>query len=90
MVSNIQSSPEYGVFISQLSRYTGACSSYGCFILRAGRLSNKPLGQEFVKERLKSSLMKFYGRYAYEDLIKQYEFPLSQMLHDILESDYMQ
>ena len=30
-----------------------------------------------VRERLKSSLMKFYGRYG--DLIKYYEVPLSQM-----------
>ena len=38
------------------------------------RLSNKLLGQGYVKERLKSSLRKFYGRYG--DLTKQYEVPL--------------
>ena len=80
--SNIPSSPAYGVFISQLIRYARASSSYECFILRAVRLSNKLLGQGYVKERLRSSLRKFYGRYG--DLIKQYEFPLSRMLHDIL------
>ena len=32
--SNIPSSPAYGVFISQLIRYTRASSSYECFILR--------------------------------------------------------
>ena len=80
--SNIPSSPAYGVFISQLIRYARACSLYGCFILRATRLSNKLLEQGYVKERLKSSLMKFYGRYG--DLIKQYEVSLSQMLNDIL------
>ena len=42
--SNISTSPAYGVFISQLIRYARACSSYGCFILRAARLSNKLLG----------------------------------------------
>ena len=52
------------------------------------RLSNKLLGQGYVKERLKSSLRKFYGRYG--DLIKQYEVPLSQMLHDILDDDHLQ
>ena len=36
------------------------------------RLSNKFLGQGYVKERLKSSLRKFYG-----NLIRQYEPPLS-------------
>ena len=66
--SNIPSSPAYGVFISQLVRYARACSSYECFILRAMRLSNKLLGQGYVKERLKSSLRKFYGRYG--DLTK--------------------
>ena len=37
--SNIPSSPAYGFFISQLIRYSRACSSYECFILRARRLS---------------------------------------------------
>ena len=76
------------VFISQLIRYARACSSYECFILRAMRLSNKLLGQGYVKERLKSSLRKFYGRYG--DLTKQYEVPLSRMLHDILDDDHIQ
>ena len=80
--SNIPTSPAYGVFISQLIRYARACSSYQCFILKASRLSNKLLEQGYVKERLKSSLRKFYGRYG--DLIKQYKVSLSQMLNDIL------
>ena len=71
--SNIPSSPAYGVFISQLIQYARACSSFECFILRAMRLSNKLRGQGYVKERLKSSLRKFYGRYG--DLTKQYEVP---------------
>ena len=86
--SNIPSSPAYGVFISQLIRYARACSSYEYFILRAVRLSNKRLGQGYVKERLRSSLRKFYGRYG--DLIKQYEVLLSRMLHDILDDDHIQ
>ena len=86
--SNIPTSPAYGVFISQLIRYARACSSYGCLILRATRLSNKLLEQGYVKERLKSSLRKFYGRYG--DLIKQYEVSLSQMLNDILWPDHIQ
>ena len=71
--SNIPSSPAYGVFISQLIRDARACSSYECFILRAMRLSHKLLWQGYVKERLKSSRRKFYGRYG--DLTKQYEAP---------------
>ena len=77
-----------GFFISQLIRYVRACSSYGCFILRATRLSNKLLEQGYVKERLKSSLRKCYCRYG--DFIKQYEVSLSQMLNDILWPDHIQ
>ena len=58
------------------------------FILRAIGLFNKLLRQWYVEECLKSSLRKFYGRYG--DLIKQYEVPLSQTLHDILKDDHIQ
>ena len=51
--SNIPSSPTYGDFISQLIRYTRACSFYVCFILRAVRVSSKFLRQGYFKERLK-------------------------------------
>ena len=51
-------------------------------------LSNKLLEQGYVKERLKTSLRKFYGRYG--DLIRQYEVPLTQMLNDILWPDHIQ
>ena len=83
--SNIPSSPAYGVFISQLIRYARACSSYECFILRTTRLSSKLLKQGCLAERLKSSFMKFCGRYG--DLIQQYEVSLSRMLNDILILD---
>ena len=62
--STTPSSPAYGVFISQLIRYARTCSSNECFILRAVRLFNKLFGQGYVKERWKSSLRKFYGRYG--------------------------
>ena len=73
--SNIATSPAYGVFISQLIRYARACSWYGYFILRTTHFLNKLLEQRYVKERLESSLKKFYGRYV--DLIKQFEFHLT-------------
>ena len=82
---NIPSSPAYGVFISQLIRYSRACSSRDCFILRARRLSSKLLKQGYIAERLKLSFRKFYGRYG--DLIQQYEVSLSRMLNDILILD---
>ena len=68
--SNIPYSPAYGVFISQPIRYVRAWSSYECLILRAAQLSCKLLGQECVRERLKSSIRKLYGRYG--DLIKHH------------------
>ena len=67
-LSNNLSSPSYGVFISQLIRYARASSSYECLILRAVQLSNKFFGQVYKKDRLRTSLKKFYGRY--EDIIK--------------------
>ena len=76
--SNIPSSPAL----------TRTYSSYECFILRAMRLSNKLLGQGYVKERLRSSLRKFYDRHG--DLIKQYEVSLFRMLHDILDDGNLQ
>ena len=69
-------------------RYAGAYSSYESFILRAVRLSNKLLGQGYVKERLISSLRKFCSRY--KDLTKQYDVPLSLMLPDNLDGDHIQ
>ena len=76
-------------FLSHNSSDTsGLAPLMNVLFLRAMRLSNKLLGQGYVKERLKSSLRKFYGRYG--DLTKQYEFPLSRMLHDILDNDHIQ
>ena len=84
----IPSSPAYGVFVSRLIRYARACSSCGCFVLRAMRLSNGLLAQGCVGERLGSSLGRFCGRCG--DLAGQYEVPLSRMLHDILDDDHIQ
>ena len=68
--NNIPSSPAYGVFISQLIRYAGLAP---CIFEVTVRLSNKLLGQGYIKERLRSSLRKLYGRYG--DLLQQYEAP---------------
>ena len=62
--SNIPSSPDYGVFTSQLIRYARACFSYKCFILRAMRLYSKLLKQGYLLELLKSSFRRFYGRHG--------------------------
>ena len=87
--SNIPSSPAYGVFISQLIPIRqGLLPLMNVLFWGRCDFPNKLLGQGYVKERLKSSLRKFYGRY--EDLTKQYEVPLSRMLHDILDDDHIQ
>ena len=76
-------------FLSYNSSDTsGLAPLMNVLILRAVRLSNKLIGQGYVKERLKSSLRKFYGRYG--DLTEQYEAPLSRMLNDILYDDHIQ
>ena len=69
--------------------FSWTCHVYGPFEFRTSLgTSILLLGQGYVKERLKSSLRKFYGRY--ENPTKQYEVPLSQMLHDILDDDHIQ
>ncbi|KAK3099549.1 hypothetical protein FSP39_006161 [Pinctada imbricata] len=50
--SNIPSSPAYGVFISQLMRYARARTKYTDFVLRAWRLSDKPLSQGYVQKEI--------------------------------------
>ncbi|KAK3100372.1 hypothetical protein FSP39_018941 [Pinctada imbricata] len=82
LISNIPSSPAYGVFISQLIRYARASTKYTDFVLRARRLADKLLSQGYVCDRLTSSLRKFYGRYG--ELVIHYDVPLSRMVNDIL------
>ena len=42
LYKNIPESPAYGVFISQLIRYSWACSGYLDFLLRGNLLTSKP------------------------------------------------
>ena len=48
----------------------------------------KLLGQRYARVRLKPSPRNLYRRYR--DLIRHYEVPLSEMLHEILGNDYVQ
>ena len=50
--------PTYGVYISQLIRYSRACGSYQNFIDRGLLLTRKLLNQGFLLVKLKSSLRK--------------------------------
>ena len=60
---NIPSAPAFGVFISQLKRYTRACRNYADYFYRAKILTIRLLKQGYFATRLKSSLYKFYGRH---------------------------
>ena len=78
--SNIPSAPAYGVYISQLIRYSRAYGSYQDFD-RGLLLTRKPLNQGFLLVKLKSSLRKFYGRHY--DMVDRYGISVSQMITDM-------
>ena len=48
--SNIPATPAYGVYISQLIRYSRACGSYHDFLDGVLLLTRKPLNQRFLVE----------------------------------------
>ena len=58
---NIPAAPPYGVYISQLIRYSRACGSYRDFLDREFLLIRKLMNQWFLLVKLNSSLRKFYG-----------------------------
>ena len=74
----------YGVYISQLIRYTRACYAYEDFSKRYQLLTNKLMLQGYNESRLKSPFRKFYGRY--NDLVCDYKLPLAQMLDDLFHT----
>ena len=79
LCSNIQGAPAYGVYISQLIRYSRACGSYQDFLDRGLLLTRKLLNQGFLL--VKSSLRKCCGRH--HDLVDRYRISVSQMTTDI-------
>ena len=79
--SNIPAAPAYGVYISQMIRYSRACGSYQDFLDRGLLLTRKLLNQGFLLVKLKSSLRKFYGRH--HDLVDRYGIYVSQMTTDM-------
>ena len=56
--SNIPAAPAYGLYISQLIRYSRACGSYQDFLDRGFLLTRRLLNQGFLFVKLKSSLRK--------------------------------
>ena len=81
LCGNIPASPAYGVYISQLIRYSRACTHYSDFLERARLLSHKLLSQGYVQPRLKTSLQKFYGRH--HELVDRYEVSVSLLIEDM-------
>ena len=79
--SNISAAPAYGIYISQLIRYSRACGSYQDFLDRGLLLTKKLLNQGFLLVKLKSSLWKFYGRH--HDLFDRYGISVLQMTKDM-------
>ena len=79
--SNIPAAPAYGVYISQLIRYSRTCSSYQDFLDRGLLLTRKLLNQQFLLAKLKSSLRMLYDRH--HDLVARYGISVSQMTTDM-------
>jgi len=84
--SNIPSSPAYGVFMSQLIRYSRTCNSYQDFLLRFVLLTRKLLSQGFIETRLRSTLKQFVGRYHH--LTLPYRVSVTTMANDIFRPWY--
>ena len=68
--NNIPAAPVYGVYISQLIRYSRECGSYQEFLDRGLLLQRKLRNQGFLLVKLKSSLRKFYGHH--HDFVDRY------------------
>ena len=84
--SNIPAAPVYGVYISQLMRYSGACGSYQDVLHRGLLPTRKLLNQWFLLVKMKSSLRKFYGRH--HDLVDRHGISVSQMTTDMFHLSY--
>ena len=79
--SNIPASPAYGVYMSQLIRYSRACTSYVDFKTRTQILTSKLMRQGFIRQRLITVLKKFYGRCP--ELVGPYIVSVSKLIEDI-------
>jgi hypothetical protein len=79
--SNISAASAYGVYISQLIRYSRACGSYQDFLDRELLLTRKLLNQGFLLVKLKSSLRTFYD--CHHDFVDRYGISVSQMTTDM-------
>jgi hypothetical protein len=79
--SNIPAAPAYGVYLSQMIRYSRACGSYQHFLDRGLLLTRKLLTRGFHLLKLKLSLRKWYG--SHHDMVDRYVISVSQMTTDM-------
>ena len=77
--SNIPYAPSFGVYISQLIRYSRACSHSTDFICVL--LTQKLIQQSYEEDRLKLTLRKFYGHR--HQLVDPYDVSLTKLAKDI-------
>ena len=75
--NNIPAAPAYGVYISQLIRYSRTFGSNLDFLNKGLLLTRKLLNQWFLLVKLKSLLRMIYGRH--HDLVDRYGISMSQM-----------
>ena len=81
LCSNIPAAPIYGVYASQLIRYSRACGSYQDFRDTGLLLTRKLLNQGFLLVKVRSSLQMSYGHH--HDLVDRYGIFVSQMTADM-------
>jgi hypothetical protein len=79
--SNNSAAPAYGVYISQLIRYSRAFVSYQDSLDRRLLLTMNLLSKGFLWVKLKSSLQKFCGRN--HDMVARYGIYVPQMTTDM-------
>ena len=87
MSSNIPSAPFYGVYASQLIRYSCCCSNYSDFLSSHRVPGDKTCHRVIKFNRLTNTFKKFYGRHT--DLVGQYKKNVCQMFADCTsENDF--
>ena len=84
MDSNIPASPTYGIYMSQLIRYSRACSHYHDFRTRCRQLTHKLITQGFERCRLMKIMGKFFGQHS--ALIQKYSISLCNLKLDVFDN----
>ena len=81
LCGNIPSGPAYGVYISQLVRYSRCCQVYDDFMLRHRNLVTRLLAQGFTVHRLRKTFNRFCNNYCKN--IAKYKTSLNVMAADV-------